>query len=165
MNAYDYIQKFAEAVRDDAAVLAYCILHFGKGLQVQIDDDGEDPITSEKTPYFCLHAVTGSDDSPVSEGSDIKLRVEVGTQPSGDAPYYSDTTDRTAAANGLRVYGAGEKAVDLLDLCMTAIRAVNISASDMMVTSTIEADGILMFPLQIASSSIGITQTNDLSSF
>lgn len=165
MNVYDYISTFATAVRDTAAIKDYCIAQFGKGLLVQVDDDNEDPIESDKAPYCLIHSTTGSANDPVSDASDINLRIEVGTMPTGEPPYYTDTTARSVTANGLRKYGAGEKAVDLLDLILTAIKAVNIDACTIMNTSSIEADGILLFPLQIASSVISISEQKDLASF
>lgn len=164
-NPYDYISGFATAIRDSTAVKNYCTTNFSRGLLVQIDDDGEDPIDSGKCPYCCIFALTDSDDSPVSEKSDIKLKVEVGTAPITEPPYSSVTTARSATANGLTVYGAGEKAADLLDLCLTAMRAVYVGGSTVMESSTVQADGLLLFPLQIASSVVSITTMNDLSSF
>ena len=164
-NPYDFIQKMAEAVRDNAAVLAYCKTNFNKGILVQIDDDGEDPIDSGKVPYCCIFALSAGNDSPVSEGADLKFKVEVGTAPITEPPYKSTTTTRTTLANGLDKYGAGEKAADLLDLCLTAMRAVYVGEGQLMAESTIQADGILMFPLQIASSVVSIIEANDMSTF
>jgi hypothetical protein len=164
VNAYDYIDLFAVAVRDNAAVLTFCTTNFSSGLLVQVDDDQEDPITSGKAPYCLIHCATGSDNSPVADESDIRIRVEVGTV-AGNPPYLSDTTTRTATANGLRKYGAGNKTVDLLDLCMVAIKAVNIGENIILKQSSVEADGILFFPLQVASSVISIGEQKDLSAF
>lgn len=165
MNVYDYISSFATAVRDTTAIKNYCVTNFARGLLVQIDDDNEDPIENDKAPYCLIHATTGSANDPVSESSDIKIRVEVGTMPLTDPPYFTDTTARTTAANGLRQYGAGNKAVALLTLVLTAIKAVNIDAFTIMTSSSVEADGILLFPLQVASSVISISEQKDLASF
>lgn len=167
MNVYDYIQAFAEAIRDDVAVRDYCVAEFASGLLVQIDDDSENMVGSASAPYCLLHSVTGSDDSPVADASAINLRMEIGIDPTlnSPAPFYNDATVRSASANGLRKYGQGQKAVELLALCLATVRGVNIDSCNLMETSSVDANGSLLFPLQVAQSVITISERNDLSSF
>ena len=167
MNGYDYILKFAEAVRDDSDILDYCVANWDKGLLVQIDDDNEDPVGSPEAPYCILMLVPGGDDSPVSENRLSNIRVEVGVNPASTSqpPYRTDVTERTTAANGLRKYGEGERALDLLDLVLTAIKAVNLGASEIQQTMSIDANGSLLFPLALAVSNISVISNKELNSF
>lgn len=165
MNAYDFLQAFAETVRDNAAVLAFCKTNFGRGLLVQIDTDAEDLIGSKDAPYFLMKSMPGGDDSPVTDNTLANLLVEAGTTPPGEPPYKTVTTARTALANGLTAYGQGKLSVDLLELCVDAIKAKTIDGCEIVQTATIEADGSIFFPLQVAQSVITIAQATDLSTF
>ena len=165
MNAYDYITTFATAVRDDATVKAYAIATYGKGLLVQIDTDMEDLIGSDEAPYLLIKSIPGADDSPVVEMNQATILLEAGAVVSGNAPYYSDTTKRTTTANGLRVYGQGSAVCTLLEKCIDAIKAKALTAGDQLQTTSIDAEGSLFFPLQVARSNLTVVQTNDMSSF
>jgi hypothetical protein len=165
MNVYDYITTFSEAVRDDSAVQAYCIEKFGKGCLVQVDDDIENMIGSDAAPYCLFVAVPGTEDNPVAENGIFNIAVEVGTMPTGEPPYYSDDTERTASANGLRIFGQGEICVDLMELVLTACKAATLSACSLIQTSTIDASGSLYFPLALAVSQITVSESKDLGTF
>ena len=165
MNVYDYMDTWSTAVKNSAGVLSYCQTNFGRGLLVQIDDDNESPISSDKAPYCLLSSATGSDNSPVSDMSSIRIRCEVGVAPITEPPYFTDSTARSATANGLRKYGNGEKAVDLLDLCLTAIKGATLDAQTILTTSDIDADGMLFFPLQLAVTNLTVSESKDLSEF
>ena len=163
MNVYDYIDKFSEAIRDAADVLSFCTTNYNKGLRIQIDDDSEKMLGSNDSPYCLLMPVPGSDNSPVSEASAINIRIEVGVVSDSEAP--TQTTGRTALANGLYKLGNGEKAIDLLDKILTVVKGVEIDACTLLHDSSIESSGALFFPLALAFSTLTVRENKDLSSF
>jgi len=165
MNVYDYMDLFAVAIRDAVTVKDYCIAQFKSGLIIQIDDDSETPVGSKEAPYCLLMSTPGSDDSPIAEGNVFNIRVEVGTVVQGDAPYYTETTSRSATANGLTKYGQGEKAADLLDLVITAIKTVTPSDGAQIETVSIDASGSLLFPLALAISNLTISKKQSLATW
>ena len=165
MNVYDYINAFSVAVRDNTPVKDYCVTNFKKGLLVKVDDDNEDPTGSKDSPYCLLMSTIGSDDSPVAEGTLANIRLEVGTIPATEPPYFTDTTERTNAANGLRKYGQGEKAVDLLELILTAIKGKALDADTILESSSIEANGSLFFPLALAVSILTVSKKKTMDTF
>lgn len=158
MNVYNYIDTMVEAVRTDAAVLAYCITNFKKGLMLHIDDDAEGEIGERQAPYCLFMSTPGGDDSIVAESMVSVIRVEVGTLSANVGPYLVTSVERTATANGVAKYAQGEKCVDLLDLILAAIKAVNFSDCAMLETSSIDASGSLFFPLALAVTNLSISK-------
>lgn len=166
MNVYDHITTLAAAIVADTTVEDYCVDNFEKGLLVAIDDDSEKMLGSDDAPYCLLMPMPGADDSPVAEAGLNNIRIEVGTIPTGEPPYLTETTERTATANGLQKFGQGEVAVDLLELVMDAVKAASLSGGCTMLTNTtIDASGALLFPLALAVSTIVISENKDLSTF
>jgi len=165
MNVYDYMDLFAAAIRDASAVENYCVSNFSNGLFIAIDDDGENPIGSDQAPYCILMSTPGSDDSPVAEGNLYNIRVEVGTVVQADAPYYIESTPRIATTNGLTKYDQGEKAADLLDLVITAMKSVTPSDGSQLETVSFDASGSLMFPLALAVSNLTISKKQSLATW
>ena len=163
MNVYDYIDTYAEAIRDDGPVRLFCVGNYSKGLMVRIDDDSENMVGDKQAPYCLLMPVLGSDNSPVSEASSINIRVEVGVVSNSEAP--EEITERTASANGLYKLGNGETAVDLLDKILTVIKSVGIDNCTQLTQSSIESSGALFFPLALAVSTLVVRENKDMSTF
>jgi hypothetical protein len=166
MNIYDAIDLWATALQADATIQAYCVNNFGKGLLVQVDDDNENPLSSADAPYCLLFAYSGGEDSPASEDKIQQARIVVGTVQAGTSPHTPTVTNtRSATANGLRKYGAGNLAVDLLDLVLASIKAVTITDYSLFASATYDVDGLLFFPLCVAGTTAQLRQPRDLSTF
>jgi hypothetical protein len=162
MNIYDAIDLWAAAIKADTTIQTYCTTNFAKGLLVQIDDDMENPISSDDAPYCLLFAYSGSDDSPVSENKIQQARIVVGTVSSGNPHVPTVTTTRTATTNGLRKYGAGNACVDLLDLVLAKIKTVLITDSPLLASASYDVSGMLFFPLHVAGTTVELREARDM---
>jgi hypothetical protein len=162
MNIYDAIDLWATAVKNSSTVQSYCTTNFSNGLLVQVDDDDENPITSADAPFCLMFAYTGSDDSPVADAKIQQARIVVGTVSTGNPHIPTVTTARTASANGLRKYGAGNTCVDLLDSVMTVIKATTITGSNFLLSAaSYDVSGLLLFPLHVAGTTVRLEEARD----
>lgn len=164
MNVYDAIDLWASAIQGDNTIKTYCITNFGKGLQVQIDDDVENPLSSADAPYCLMFGYTGGDDSPVNDFKIQQARIVVGTVMSGTPTTPTVTVARTATVNGLRKFGAGNTCVDLLDLVMAKIKTVTITENCSLIAgASYDVSGLLLFPLHVAGTTVAIQESRDFS--
>jgi hypothetical protein len=162
MNVYDAIDLWATAIQASATVLTYCTTNFSKGLLVQVDDDTENPLSSDDAPFCLLYAYSGGDVSPVSENKVQQARIVVGTVARGTPTTPTVTTTRSATANGLRKFGAGNTCVDLLDAIITVVKGVTITDNPILSTASYDVSGLLLFPLHAAGTTITIEEPRDL---
>ena len=163
MNVYDIMDKYAEAIRADAGVLAYCTTNYSQGLLIRIDDDSEKMLGSADAPYCLLMSVPGGDDSGIAESAQASIRVEVGTKSNDEDPTIS--TARTASANGVEKLGNGEQALDLFSLILSVIKGTTIDNCTLTGGSTVDANGSLYYPLALVVSTLTVNENKDLSTW
>lgn len=165
MNIYDAIDLWATAVYGDATIKTYCTTNYSKGLLVQVDDDAENPISSDDAPFVLMIGYSGGDDSPVAEAKIQEARIVVGCVAPGTPSTPTVTATRSATANGLRKFGAGNLCVDLLDLIVAKIKTVNLTNYNLLSTASYDISGLLLFPMVCAGTTVRIEEYRDTATF
>jgi len=164
MNIYDMMDSWAASIQADTTIQTYCVTNFSNGLLVQIDDDQENPISSADAPFCIMIGYSGGDDSPVAEAKVQAARIVVGcTKANAHTP--TVTTARTATTNGLRKFGIGNLAIDLLDLIIAEIKSVNLGTGHILTETSYDLSGLLLFPLTCVGTTMIVREAKDLSTF
>jgi hypothetical protein len=164
MNIYDMLDTWAASIQADTTIQTYCTTNFSNGLLVQIDDDQENPISSADAPFCLMIGYTGGDDSPIAEAKLQAARIVVGcTKASAYTP--TVTVARTATTNGLRKFGVGNLAIDLLDLIIAEIKGINLGSGVILTESSYDLSGLLLFPLTCVGTTMIVRESKDLSTF
>lgn len=137
------------AVRDSTEVLAYCIEHFGRGLDIHVGAYGAGIPDLECSPFLWI--TPKEENEAINEDEIFAVRMVVGgcvTGEGGERVITNVITERTATSNGLTVNGGNEIVENLRDLIISVVR--NAKAGARVVNIRRIENDIAHFPLEWA---------------
>lgn len=153
----------ATAVANSAAVLAYSIQHFGRGLAVQVGAYAQLFPGVKDAPFLWI---TPREENEATKEDDLfSVRFVLGgcvTGPDGEKVINNEITPRTAAANGLTINGGNAIVEELRDLIMGVVR--NANAGAIVNRMRREESDISHFPLEWAVFYVEYLEPEDLTS-
>jgi hypothetical protein len=168
MNAYTFSNLMGIALRDSAAVKSFCISKWGRGALIQIDECAEKSLDSDAAPWINITVLPGSVFG-VGAANVHTFMIGVGgngVRPSAPVDQPWDpviTTARSATANGLQTISGGKDVADLLELVLAACGSSAIGAGAIMETASIDLNGFLVYPLQVAVAVVTVSVSRCLS--
>ena len=116
--------NLATAIKDSAAVAAYCIEHFGRGLAINVGAYASGIPNENASPFLWIHAADEENESVASDETFTVRLVVAGCVRGADGERYIENTvaERTATANGLVVNGGNKVVEDLRDILIGIVR-------------------------------------------
>ena len=121
--------NMAEAVRDSADVLTYCVNRFGRGLAIHVGAYADQIPGDEDSPFLWIFA--SGESETVAKDETLAVSCIVGgcpLGPDGEKVVNTMITERTDEANGLVVNGANKTVEDLRDIILGVIRDAKCGA-------------------------------------
>lgn len=139
----------ATAVCNSADVLAYCVQHFGRGLDVHVGAYAAAVPGEKQSPFLWI---TAEDENEAIKEDDLfSVRFVVAglvKGENGEKVIENVVTPRTASANGLTLNGGNAIVEDLRDIIMRIVR--NAHAGAIVNRIRREENDISHFPLEWA---------------
>lgn len=165
INIYTHVKAMATAISASTAIRDFCVTNFGRGCLVQVDDKAEDPVMSDEAPWIVLLVAPPGELGGEASDSRMSLVLTAGVCAGDQNAPPASSTERTAAANGLKILGIGEKAEELMRLAVGICKACNLGVAIRVRDVSPSVDGSSFFPLQTAQARLIVSEAQNMSTF
>lgn len=164
MGVYGHIAAISDAILNSSAIGDYCIAKYGRGLQVIVDMNPQDPPSSDMCPWCMISSWPSTELGPVSEYSVKPIIIAVGIVPPDFdmACVAVQQFERTSGANGKMVYGNAKLAEELIDMVSVVVLEVNLPDNHMITKVIEDSNGWMHLPMQTSTGIFDISQAKTL---